>query len=119
MIRELLPIELALVDIGRVDQPSYRRVGGLFYRHETVNHGVGEYRRGDCSTNGIESVFAVMKRGIIGVYHHVSPKHLHRYVNEFAFRLNDGNVKNHTLDRLNSFIAASAGRRLTYRELTA
>ena len=45
----------------------------------------------------MESVFAVLKRGIIGVYHHTSPKHLDRYVDEFAFRLNEGNVKNHTL----------------------
>ena len=50
------------------------------------------------TTNGIESVFAVLKRGLIGVYHHASAKHLDRYVDEFAFRLNEGNVKNHTLD---------------------
>lgn len=70
----------------------YRRVGGLLYKHETINHGVGEYRRGDVTTNGIESVFAVLKRGLHGVYHHASPKHLSRYVNEFAFRLNDGDA---------------------------
>lgn len=97
----------------------YRRVGGLLYKHETINHGVGEYRRGDVTTNGIESVFAVLKRGLHGVYHHASPKHLSRYVNEFAFRLNDGDVKRHTLERLHSFILASAGKRITYRELVA
>ena len=59
------------------------------------------------------------ERGLTGVYHHASPKHLGRYVNEFAFRLNEGDVKRHTLARLDSFIANSAGRRLTYRELTA
>jgi hypothetical protein len=52
------------------------------------------------------------------VYHHVSKKHLARDVNEFTFRLNDGNVKIHTLDRLNSFIAATVQKRLTYTELT-
>lgn len=98
---------------------GYRRVGGLFYTHETINHGAGEYRRGNVTTNGIESVFAVLKRGLHGVYHHVTPKHLGRYVNEFAFRLNEGDVKRHTLDRLNSFIRAAAGRRLTYAELVA
>lgn len=97
----------------------YRRVGGLLYRHETTNHGAGEYRRGDVTTNGIESVFAVLKRGLHGVYHHASPKHLGRYVNEFAFRLNEGDVKNHTLQRLHSFILATAGKRITYRELVA
>lgn len=58
-----------------------------------------------------------MKRGIIGVYHHTSRKHLGRYVDEFAFRLNDGNVKRHTLDRLDSFVRATAGKGITYREL--
>lgn len=64
-------------------------------------------------------LFAVMKRGIIGVYHHASPKHLHRYVGEFAFRLNEGDVKHHTLDRLASLFAAAVGQRLTYKELIA
>lgn len=101
------------------ESPIYNRINGILYRHESINHGAGEYVRGAVTTNGIESVFAVMKRGLVGVYHHASPKHLVRYVNEFAFRLNDGNVKNHTLDRLNSFILASAGRRLTYKALVA
>lgn len=97
----------------------YNRLGGLIYKHETINHGLGEYVRGNVTTNGIESVFAVMKRGIIGVYHHASPKHLHRYVGEFAFRLNEGDVRRHTLDRLASMFMAGLGRRLTYKELIA
>lgn len=92
---------------------------GYTFDHSTVNHGAGEYTRGAVSTNGIESVWAVMKRGIHGVYHQVSPKHLHRYVDEFTFRLNDGDVKRHTLERLDSFVAATSGRRLTYKELIA
>lgn len=98
---------------------GYRRVGGLYYTHESINHGAGEYVRGECSTNSIESVFAVMKRGLIGVYHHASPKHLGRYVNEFAFRLNEGDVQRHTLDRLASLFDAAIGRRLTYKDLIA
>src|SRR5262249_34272739 len=58
------------------------------YQHETIVHSAGEYARDDVTTNGIESVWAVMKRGIYGVYHHTSDKHLHRYVDEFTFRLN-------------------------------
>ena len=61
---------------------------------------------------------AVLKRGLMGVYHHASPKHLPRYVDEFTFRLNEGNVKIHTLDRLDSFIKAVDGKRLTYARLT-
>lgn len=97
----------------------YNRLNGLIYSHETINHTAGEYVRGNVTTNGIESVFAVMKRGIIGVYHHASPKHLHRYVGEFAFRLNEGDVKHHTLDRLASMFNAAIGQRLTYAELIA
>lgn len=98
---------------------GYRRIGGLFYQHETINHGSGEYVRGTVTTNGIESVFAVLKRGLIGVYHSASAKHLGRYVNEFAFRLNEGDVKHHTLTRLGSLLGAATGVRLTYKELTA
>jgi transposase-like protein len=96
--------------------PAYRRVGKSF-RHEKVNHRLGEYTRKGVTTNGIESVFAVLKRGLHGVYHHASPKHLSRYVDEFTFRLNDGNVRRHTWDRLDSFVIAVAGKRLTYERL--
>jgi ISXO2-like transposase domain len=88
------------------------------YQHETIVHSAGEYVRDDgVTTNGIESVWAVLKRGLHGVYHHASDKHLHRYVDEFTFRLNEGNVKRHTLRRLDSFVAGVAGKRLTYRDL--
>jgi hypothetical protein len=60
-----------------------------------------------------------MKRGIIGVYHSASAKHLDRYVQEFAFRLNEGNVGRHTLERLDSLIDAVVGKRITYKQVTA
>ena len=53
------------------------------------------------------------------LYHHASEKHLARYVDEFTFRLNDGDVARHTLERLASLVAASFGPRITYKELTA
>jgi len=92
---------------------------GLFFHHDAVCHSAGEYARGPVSTNSIESVWAVLKRGLHGVYHQVSAKHLGRYVNEFAWRLNEGNVKRHSLDRLASFVDAVAGKRLTYARLIA
>lgn len=98
---------------------AYNGMRGLFFNHATINHSAGEYVRDGVTTNGIESVWAVLKRGLTGVYHHASEKHIGRYVNEFTFRLNDGNVKRQTLDRLNSIIAAAVGRRITYAELIA
>ena len=91
----------------------------LYYRQRSINHGLGEYVRDGVTTNGVESVFAVLKRGLIGTYHHVSAKHLNRYVGEFAFRLNDGDVSRHTMQRLASLFSAAIGRRLTYAELIA
>jgi transposase-like protein len=96
---------------------SYQGLG-YYYMHETVNHAAGEFSRDGVSTNGMESVWAVMKRGIHGVYHQVSSKHITRYVDEFTFRLNDGDVKRHTLKRLDSLITAGKGRRVTYARLT-
>ena len=111
----------ARVEVGttlHTDEATvYKGLGGLFFAHETVNHSAGEFARGDVTTNGVESVFAVLKRGIMGVYHHTSKKHLHRYVNEFTFRLDAGNVRRHTMERLDSFIGGTAGNRLSYKAL--
>lgn len=101
------------------DHMVFNDLDGLFYRHDTVNHRAGEYARGAVSTNSIESVWAVLKRGIHGVYHQVSAKHLGRYVDEFTFRLNEGNVANHTTKRLDRFVDATVGKRLTYKRLIA
>ena len=101
------------------EHAGYRGLDGTFYTHKAINHSAGEYVKDGVTTNGIESVWAVMKRGVNGIYHHVSEKHLGRYVDEFTFRLNDGNVKVHTLNRLDSFIDASVDRRITYKKLIA
>lgn len=101
------------------DHIVYQDLDGLFYRHDSVNHSAGEYARGPVSTNSIESVWAVLKRGLHGVYHQVSEKHLARYVDEFTFRLYAGNVARHTMERLDSFVKAVVGKRITYKELTA
>ena len=70
-------------------------------------------------TNGIESVWAVLKRGYNGTFHNIRTKHLQRYVDEFTFRLNEGNCSVDTMDRIKSVCAASAGKRLTYNGLIA
>lgn len=107
------------VDLGStLHTDEAKAFDGIDYQRESVNHLAGEYSRDGVSTNGVESVWAVLKRGVYGTYHQVSKKHLARYVNEFTFRLNDGNVQRHTLKRLDSFIAATAHKRITYAELT-
>ena len=62
------------------DHGSYQ---GIPYRHETVKHSVGEYVKNQVHTNGIESFWALLKRGYYGTYHKMSRKHLSRYVSEF------------------------------------
>jgi transposase-like protein len=66
----------------------YPKIGEEFAEHDTVNHSANEYVRGDAHTNTAEGYFSIFKRGIYGVYHHVSEAHLHRYLVEFDFRHN-------------------------------
>ena len=85
------------------------------YSHEWVNHGVGEYVRGMAHTNGIESFWALLKRGYMGTFHFISFKHLHRYVDEFAYRLNSG--PGNGFRTIAGTFDAMVGRRLTYKAL--
>jgi transposase-like protein len=118
-------LEFAILDhvepgaiINTDEWSGYASLHHLGYGHMTVNHKAGEYVGSDgASTNSIEAVWAVLKRGVYGTFHHVSEKHLARYVDEFTFRLNEGNVQRHTLRRLESFVDATTGKRLTYRDL--
>ena len=84
-----------------------------------VNHSMSQYVDGMASTNGIESVWAVLKRGYHGTFHHFSKKHLNRYVNEFTFRLNEGNVAIDTENRIKSVFKGITGKRLSYKDLTS
>jgi transposase-like protein len=95
---------------------SFRSYDGLTgYKHITVNHSIGQYVREMAHTNGIESFWALLKRGHYGVYHLMSPKHLHRYLYEFSFRHNAARVS--TMDFLTMTIKRMVGKRLTYQEL--
>lgn len=82
--------------------------------HETVNHGAKEYARGDVNTNTAESSFAIVKRGMYGVYHNVSKVHLHRYLAEFDFRWNHRKVEDGA--RTAAAIRGGEGKRLMYRQ---
>lgn len=84
-----------------------------FCKHEVVNHNKGEYVVGKFHTNSIEGFWSQMKRGIYGVYHHVSPKHLHRYCAEFSYRYN---VRKQTVDQKFNFSLLHS-ERLRYSDL--
>lgn len=87
------------------------------YNHHRVNHSAGEYvRHYVLHTNGIESVWALFKRQIIGTHHWLSPKHLNRYLGEMTWRFNLREMEEG--DRVNALLAQTAGR-LTYKELIA
>lgn len=93
--------------------PSYTSIGKHFKRHGVIKHKSGVYSQGDVTTNTAESFFALLKRGHYGVYHQMSKQHLHRYVNEFAFRWNHRKVSDS--ERRDAAIGKAEGKRLTYR----
>jgi hypothetical protein len=87
-----------------------------YARHEIVNHQAGEYRKGDAHTNSIESIWALLKRQIIGTHHAVSRKHLQKYVQEMTWRLNRRSMT--PSDRMNDLFRCVAGA-LPYKVLIA
>ena len=87
------------------------------YEHATVTHSVGEYVRGQAHTNGVESFWALLKRGYNGTYHKMSPKHLGRYVTEFAGRHNIRDMD--TLAQMVAIAQGLDGRLLPWRALKA
>jgi len=90
---------------------------GMPFEHETVKHSVSEYVNGMAHTNGIESFWSMLKRGYHGTYHHMSEKHLGRYVGEFAGRHNARPAD--TIDQMSSLARGMVGKRLLYRDLIA
>ena len=96
------------------DAAAYK---GMPFEHKSVKHSVGEYVDGMAHTNGIESFWSMLKRAHKGVYHKISPKHLQRYVNEFASRHNVRDAD--TIDQMSGLIREMVGKRLMYRNLIA
>lgn len=94
---------------------GYRGIGKEFARgHETVCHSMYEYARGDVHTNSIEGFFGMVRRGLDGIYHSVSKKHLHRYLSEFEFRHNHREAADG--QRTVAAIKAANNKRLTYKQ---
>jgi transposase-like protein len=95
---------------------GYLNLTKLGYVHQTVNHGKAEYVRGEFHTNGIENFWSLFKRGIIGIYHQVSVKHLDKYLDEFEFRYNTRKLGE--AQRFNHLLTL-CNQRLTYPQLIA
>ena len=118
--RTLRPILMAQLDAKTFlvtdDAGQYSRMHKDF-RHEVVNHGIGEYVRGEAHTNTVESYFAILKRGITGTYHHISQQHLKRYLGEFDFRYNErASLEITDAERSRRAVRGAIGKRLTYQQ---
>ena len=85
------------------------------FNHHSVNHGVGEYVNDMAHTNGIESFWSMLKRGYQGIFHKISPKHLDRYVTEFAGRHNMRILD--TVEMMVNMVVGMVGKKIRYREL--
>ena len=96
------------------DWSGYRGLTNAGWKHETVCHSRFEYVRGDVHTNSIEGFFGMLRRGLDGIFHSVSKKHLHRYMAEFEFRHNHGALEDG--QRVVQAIKSANGKRLTYAD---
>jgi len=115
-LRPILQAQIHIDSIVMSDDGG-SRVGREFARHQSVNHSIGEYVRGDAHTNTIEGYFSILKRGITGVYHHVSPQHLKRYLAEFDFRYNERAALGVNDEaRTDRVIRGIVGKRLMYKD---
>ncbi len=98
--------------------PAYNGIGNSFIGgHQIVNHSEGQYVNGLASTNTAESYFALLKRGVLGTFHHISKKHLDKYCNEFSFRWN--HRKETDGKRTENALKNITGKRLMLKTLIA
>jgi transposase-like protein len=99
------------------EAPVYKRIGEEYAAHDTVNHSIKEYVRGDAHTNTIEGFFSIFKRGMKGVYQHCGEQHLQRYLAEFDFRYNNRSALGISdVERTTKALRGIEGKRLTYQQ---
>lgn len=96
---------------------SYTKLGREYASHGVTRHSAGQYAEGVNHSNTVESSFSLLKRGLVGTFHHVGEQHLQRYVTEFDFRWN--NRKTTDKKRAEALLAGVGGKRLQYRRLDA
>ncbi len=110
LIKQVSPDANVITD----EMSAYRKLNKHFKNHSQIDHGRKEYVRGNIHTNSIESFWAILKRGIFGIYHQVSKKHLDKYVDEFEFRFNSKHI--HDTERFSLMLKNCSGR-LMYKNL--
>jgi transposase-like protein len=97
----------------------YPAAGTEFAKHETVNHSIKEYARGNVTTNTVEGFFGIFKRGMVGVYQHCGEQHFQRYLDEFTFRFNARTrLGIDDTARASLALLGTVGKRLTYRRIS-
>ena len=109
-------VEVIMTDEWNAYPKAMIQAGVHGSKHETIKHKDGIYAMGDITTNGIESAFSLLKRGIVGSWHKVSAKHLPAYLNEMCFRFNRRNSHTLFIETLQHMITADP---LSYEKLTA
>src|SRR5258706_2215230 len=97
------------------DDSSLYRSLWRHYEHDSVKHSKGEYARGNVTTNTVEGFFSILKRGLVGTFHHVGEQHLHRYIHEFDFRYSHRSALGiEDAERADLLLKGISGKRLTY-----
>jgi transposase-like protein len=118
-IATILPIMDKWVENGSImvtdEARQYFKSLDANFFHVSVNHSIGQYTNGCFTTNKVENFWSTFKRGIIGIYHFVSPKHLHRYTTEFEYRYNNREDKG--VEKFNTALLGAGAKRLTYNVL--
>lgn len=116
---ELTPNILKFIDLSAIiytdEWQGYNEVSEM-YEHYFVDHSRHQYADGDVYTNTIEGFWSLLKRGIIGIYHHLSRKHLQLYVNEFCFRYNTRKIS--SFSRFN-LLLRNSNYKFTYQQIIA
>ena len=115
----IVPIMVSKVEFGATIYTDEFRSYNILksgYTHDIVRHSANEYVSGSVHTNNIENFWSLLKRGLDGIYHHVSDKHLGRYVNEFTFRYNNRQLSEGS--KFDVALANGTNKRLDYKTLT-
>ena len=121
ILRDTLRKHIAASATVHTDESSlYVPLSRIFAKHESVNHRRYEFSRGNVTTNSVEGYFSILKRGLVGTFHHVGEQHLFRYMKEFDFRYNTRSALGvEDAERADIALRGISGKRLTYKRVGA